>query len=79
MTDQPLRIRLVDLDDDTHVLEAQLLKRRGNIVTVKYVYSSGRPFRPEQSWTRRFDKQTGLDVGEQAGFKVHPDDVGLLQ
>ena len=70
-----MTVRLVDLDDDNHVLEGVVVKRAKGVVTVKRIVSAARPFKTEESWTLNFDAVTGLPKGDRAAFKIHPEDL----
>jgi len=68
-------VRLVDLDDTTHVLKGVVVKRTAKVVTVKHVVSVAFPFKPEVSWTQRFDAATGKQMGDHPAFKIHSEDL----
>lgn len=74
-----MQVRLVESGDSSHVLKATVVSKRLNVVTLKHVWRQGAPFCPERFWTSRFDVRTGLDLGDQGAFRVHPDDLPRLQ
>jgi len=68
-----MTIRLVENADPSHVLQASVVKKRLHVVTLKRVVRRSGPFRPEVSWSRRFDTRTGRDLDDHGAFHIHPD------
>jgi len=76
-------VRLVDLDDSSHVLRGEVIQRGGKTATVRHhLWRPGRPplgARGNGYWDGRFDAVTGLPLYERAAWRVHDDDVWMLR
>jgi hypothetical protein len=73
-----MKIRLIDIDDESHVLAAEVIARRLHVVTIRHTVQQPRMFRAGKHWERRFDVRSGLDLGDHPAFRIHPDDLGKL-
>lgn len=77
------QVRLVDLDDPTHVVHAEVVGRHGKVATVRH--NLWRPgtwpvgARGKGYWEGKFDAQTGMPLYDRAAFRVHEDDVWMLR
>ena len=68
-------IRLIDIDDGTNMVYAEVVSQRLHRVTLRHTWRHGRPFKPAKFWDGNFDIRSGLPLDDRGAFKIHPDDL----